>query len=131
MIRETWYDPCPQCGGVVTGCDGQSETIKSNPMSVISSRNPACRYDDEDPDSPDCTCTAIANPCPDPFYDETIVIGMNVTLHPCEHVLHYTRGAAGAFVTGRSGRVTWKIYQRDRPEPNTLGELMQMWSDDA
>ena len=104
MIIKRWYDPCPRCGGEVTDLDYEVETVRSNPPSVIAVPNPACPYDEDDPDSPDCICTAVPDFAPDPMFDEMIPIGATFTMRPCGDVIRSGGEMAG-----------WKAYQQEMP----------------
>lgn len=107
MITKTWYDPCPRCGGEVTGVDYAARTIRSNPDSLTAIPDPGCPHL-ADPDA-DCTCIVLPNPVPDPMFDEEIVIGGDFTMHPCGDVIH----------AGRGGLPGWKMYQQQIPEPES------------
>lgn len=128
MITKTWYDPCPQCGGEITDFDYEVESVRENPDSVISIPNPACPYDADDPDSPDCICIAIPNFAPNPALDQLIPIGAVFTMRPCGDVLRAPSGSGGKLGGKMAG---WKMYQQEIPEPGSLGELMQDWAPGA
>ncbi len=108
----TWTDPCPACGAAVAALDAEAITVVSNPLSVIGLHNPACGWDEDDPDSPDCICTPVITLAPDPAYDEVHVIGYRYYLRPCGHE-----------VAGRR-----RFYEERRPEAGTLGALMGAWA---
>jgi hypothetical protein len=111
QVTRTWADPCPVCGGQVTSLDAEAVTVRDNPEAVLALPDPACRYDHDDPDSPDCTCSWYPNSAPPAWLDEEIVVGWRYTLWPCGH----------------EGQVT--IYTETGPEPGTLGELMARWAE--
>jgi hypothetical protein len=110
IITRTWMDPCPHDGREVTGFDAEAITVRDNPQAVIGIHNPACQWDEEDPDSPDCICTSYINPAPDPMFDTIHVVGYIYTLRPCGHQVSKVR-----------------IYSQEVPEPGTLGALMAEW----
>lgn len=107
----SWTDPCPRCGAGVTRVDGTAIVVVSNPEAVIPVRNPACLYDEDDPDSPDCICAPVVNPRPDPLLDQAHVVGAEYTLSPCGHVVP-----------------TIQVYTQTRPAAGTLGALMADWA---
>lgn len=113
LITRTWTDPCPVCGAEVTRADADAITVTDNPQALIPVRNPACQYDPGDPgNSPDCICTPLVNPAPDPMLDEVLITGWKYTLKPCGH---------------RTGG-TMRFYQQTTPAPGTLGELIADWA---
>lgn len=112
LVTRTWCDPCPRCGAEVTGLDATAIIVVTNEQAVIPLPNPACPWDEDDPDSGDCICSALINPAPDPMFDEQHVAGWEVTLHPCGHM--------------RADLP--KIYQETTAAPGTLGELMSDWA---
>lgn len=109
--ERSWADPCPKCGTEVTGIHGVSETVVINEQSVISVPNPACPYDEDDPHTPDCICTAVVNPCPDPIFNTYRQMPAAYYLKPCGHAV-----------------ATFRIYTESRAEPGTLGALYEEWS---
>lgn len=104
-------DPCPACAAEVTSVDFEAITIRDNPEAVITIHDPACPYDEPDPDTSDCTCTVLINPAPDPMLDEIHVAGVIYTLHPCGH---------------QTPRI--RISRQTRPEPGSLGALAAAWA---
>lgn len=107
LLTRTWMDPCPVCGQPVTGFHAEAVTVTDNPYSVISIRNPACQWDERDPDSPDCICTAVINPAPSPLFDQVHVVGYRYWLRPCDHEV---------------AKIT--LHSQEVPEPGTLAALM-------
>lgn len=110
--ERTWTDPCPACAAEVTSIDGELLTVIDNPAAVITIHDPYCPWDDGDPDSPDCTCTQVINPAPDPAYDQPVPAGAIYTLRPCGHQAR-----------------TIRVYKETRPEPGTLGALAAAWAE--
>jgi hypothetical protein len=115
LITRTWADPCPVCGGPVTSLDAEAITVRDNPTAVISIHNPACPYDEDDPDSPDCICTTVINPAPDPLWDEEIVVGYLFTIDPCGH----------------QTQQKIRFYQQTVPARGTLGALLADWAEEG
>lgn len=126
MITRTWADPCPACGGEVDPkrLSVDVEHVISNPQSVISVPDPGCPYDDDDPDSPDCTCLAVPDPCPDPMFDQHVPVAATFTMQPCGCKV---RASIGGGKTGGPMK-DWKVYRQEVPEPGSLGELMRDWA---
>ena len=127
MITKTWADPCPNCGGEVDPkrLSVEPEYVISNPSSVLAVPDPGCAYDSDDPDSPDCTCIAIPNFHPDPALDRHIPVGATFTMQPCGCVIRAPGGRGGKL---GGAMKDWKMYQREVPEPGSLGALMQDWA---
>lgn len=128
MVTKYWNDPCPQCGGEATGIAIHYEHVRGNPQAMLSLPDPACGYDPDDPDSPDCICTAIPNPAPNPALDTFHTVGATVTMQPCGDVLRVPVGSDGKLGGQMAG---WQMYQQEIPEPGSLGELMQDWAQTA
>ena len=116
MITRTWYDPCPglRPAGDLS-FDVDTQFVRDNPEAVLSVRNPACAYDEDDPDSPDCICMAVVNPAPPAYLDVMIPVGRIITMRPC----------GDAFPRWPPG---FHVYQQTTPEPGSLGELLADWA---
>lgn len=110
-LTRCYCDPCPRCGAVTEGVTGRILTVRSNPQSVLSIPDPFCPYDENDPDSPDCTCQNFINPFPDPMFDVEVPVGHEIILHPCGHIVRNIR-----------------FYEETKPEPGSLGDLYAEWS---
>jgi hypothetical protein len=92
--------------------DIETITVRSNPGAVLRIPDPACQYDEDDPDSPDCTCGMLVNPAPDPLLDQVHIAGYEWTLLPCGHTF------AGSP----------RVCAQHRAKPGTLGALMEDWA---
>jgi hypothetical protein len=99
------------------------EHVIDNPDSVLSIPSPDCPHL-ADPDA-DCTCFVMINPSPNPAYDRHIPIATTVTMQPCGCAIRVPLGRKGKFTGELAG---WSMYQRDVPEPGSLGELMADWA---
>jgi hypothetical protein len=89
------------------------EHVISNEQSVISVPDPSCPYDDDDPDSPDCTCLAIPNPRPDPMFDRYVTVAATFTMQPCGCQVRALFGPGGKM---GGPMKDWKMYQQEVPE---------------